>query len=116
MRLMNIIFIEGTSHRPSEAKILLPWLISVLHSYSYLRQEQLSIKDISYAALCDGRITWGSPPKWLKSSPTEVIKEDKSIYSIQTGASDVTLNGSGGCRAFSHINFCIFPHILMRIR
>jgi hypothetical protein len=80
---------------------LVTWLISVLHSSSYLRQEQLSIKDISYDALCDGRIKWGSLPKWLNSSPTVTDgKEDKSIYSIETGASDVMFSGCRVRRVF----------------
>lgn len=69
---------------------LMTRLISVIHFISYLRQEQLSLNDISYDALRDGRIMWGSPPKWLNSSPAERhVKEDKSIYSIDTGASHV---------------------------
>jgi hypothetical protein len=90
----------------SAALKLMTWLISVLHSTSYLRQEQLSIKDISYDALCDGRIKWGSPPKWLNASPTEIVgKEDKSIYSIETGASDVLLIGCGVERVLSDFPF-----------
>ena len=52
----------------------------------YLRKEHLTIMDVPMDAVRDGRIKWGTPPRWLNSSTASNNKSlNASINKIETG-------------------------------